>query len=130
MKSVDALLNRKYCPEHYHCVHFLIEAAQYLLNLDYTDNFIGLTSSLNETLKTSRHTVVRNRQIKAPRDGTIVLMTNDKGNSHVGLYYCERVLHLTELGVHFLPVISLYKFFKRIRYYEPSTHLSEPAGFE
>ena len=31
MKSIDCLLDRQYDPQHYHCVHFLLEAAQYLL---------------------------------------------------------------------------------------------------
>lgn len=33
MKSVDALLDRQYDPKKYHCVHFLIEAAQYLFGV-------------------------------------------------------------------------------------------------
>lgn len=127
MKSIDALLDRKYDPEKYHCVHFLIEAAQYLFNQDYSDSFIGLTSSLHETLRTSRHTAIRNRQIKEPVDGTIVLMTNINQSSHVGLFYCGNVLHLTEMGVHFLPLITVRRFYKRIRYYEPITYFQEPG---
>lgn len=127
MKSIDALLDRKYDPEKYHCVHFLIEAAQYLFEQDYSDSFIGLTTSLHETLRTSRHTATRNRQIGEPVDGTIVLMTNANQSSHVGLFYCGRVLHLTEMGVHFLPLITIQRFYKRIRYYEPITHSEEPG---
>lgn len=127
MKSIDALLDRKYDPEKYHCVHFLIEAAQYLFEQDYSGSFIGLTTSLHETLRTSRHTATRNRQIKEPVDGTIVLMTNINQSSHVGLFYCGRVLHLTEMGVHFLPLITIQRFYKRIRYYEPITHSEEPG---
>lgn len=127
MKSIDALLDRKYDQEKYHCVHFLIEAAQYLFNQDYSDSFIGLTSSLHETLRTSRHTATRNRQIKEPVDGTIVLMTNINQSSHVGLFYCGKVLHLTEMGTHFLPLITIQRFYKRIRYYEPITYFQEPG---
>ena len=127
MKSIDALLDRKYDPENYHCVHFLIEAAQYLFNQDYSDSFIGLTASLHETLRTSRHTATRNRQIKEPVDGTIVLMTNINQSSHVGLFYCDKVLHLTEMGTHFLPLITIQRFYKRIRYYEPITYFQEPG---
>ena len=122
MKSIDPLLNRHYRPENYHCVHFLIEAAKYLFDEDYSDSFLGLTSSLHESLKTSRHTVIQNRRIDAPIDGAIVLMTNVKQSSHVGLFYCDKVLHLTEMGVHFLPILTLKRFYKRIRYYEPITH--------
>lgn len=127
MKSIDPLLDRHYDPERYHCVHFLIEAAQYLFGQDYSQSFVGLTSSLHETLHTSRHTAIHNRKLTEPIDGTIVLMTNINQSSHVGLFYCDRVLHLTELGVHFLPLRSLEKVYKRIRYYEPITHSEKSA---
>ncbi|OTL19090.1 hypothetical protein B4R72_01960 [Acinetobacter pittii] len=123
MKSIDSLLNRQYDPQHYHCVHFLLEAAEYLFKQDYSSSFIGLTDSLHETLKTSRNTVIQNRRIDHPIDGSIVLMTNQNQSSHVGLFYCGRVLHLTELGVHYLNIQVLKKFYKRIRYYEPITHI-------
>lgn len=122
MKSIDSLLDRKYDPEKYHCVHFLIEAADYLLDLNYSENFTGLTSPLHETLKTSRHTVIKNRLLsddERPKDGHIVLMTNINQSSHVGLFYCDCVLHLSELGVHFFPISTMHKFYKRIRFYEP-----------
>lgn len=122
MKSIDLLLGKKYDPEKYHCVHFAIDAAKYLLDVDYSNNFIGLTTSLHETLRTSRHTAIMNRSRKEdekPKQGDIVLMTNVNQSSHVGLFYCDRVLHLTELGVHFLPINSIGQIYKRIRFYEP-----------
>ena len=127
MKSIDHLLNRHYDPENYHCVHFVIEAAKDIFRLDYSESFIGLTSSLHETLKTSRNTVVKNRKLEKPIDGTIVLMTNANQSSHVGLFYCNRVLHLTESGAHFLPLITINRFYKRIRYYEPITNFKESS---
>lgn len=123
MKSIDPLLLRQYDPKNYHCVHFVIEAAHFLFSKDYSESFIGLTSSLHETLKTSRNTAIQNRRIDHPIDGSIVLMTNHNQSSHVGLFYCGRVLHLTELGVHYLNIQVLKKFYKRIRYYEPITHI-------
>lgn len=123
MKSIDPLLSRKYDPEKYHCVHYVIESAQYLFELDYSESFIGLTSNLHETLKTSRHTVTTNKRISEPINGTIVLMTNVNQSSHVGLFYCDRVLHLTELGAHFLPLRTIEQIYKRIRFYEPTTHI-------
>lgn len=127
MKSIDPLLNRVYDVEKYHCVHYLLEAAQYLFDQDYSNSFIGLTTSLHESLRTSRHTAVENKRIQEPVDGTIVLMTNINNSSHVGLFYCDRVLHLTEMGVHFLPITKLKRFYKRIRYYEPHTHSEKSA---
>ena len=125
MKSIDPLLTKVYNEKSYHCVHFAIEAAQYLFDADYSDVFIGLTGSLSDALRTSRNTAITTIQVKQPKDGTIVLMTNINGSSHVGLYYNERVLHLTEMGVHYLPLITLNRFYKRIRYYEQSKDISK-----
>ena len=120
MKSIDALLDRKYDPEKYHCVHFLIEAADYIFGLDYSDSFVGLTTSLHETLRTSRLNARQGRRINTPVDGTVILMTNANQSSHVGLFYCGRVLHLSENGVYFQELRSLERNYSRFRFYEAS----------
>jgi len=116
------LYNKVYDPKKYHCVHFTIDAAQTLYGLNYEPCFIGLTGSLSETIQTSRDTVHRNKLIKKPKDGCIVLMTKHDNSSHVGLYYQNRVFHLTESGVHLVTVTQISRIFKRIRYYEPNLH--------
>ena len=120
MKSVDALLDRQYDPKKYHCVHFLIEAAQYLFEKDYSSSFLGLTGDLAKSIQTSRDTTIKNKRIERPKDGCIVLMTNLLNSSHVGLFYCGRVLHLSEIGVHFQELRSLERNYSRFRFYEAS----------
>lgn len=120
MKSVDALLDRQYDPKKYHCVHFLIEAAQYLFDKDYSASFLGLTGDLAKSIKTSRDTTIKNKRLERPKDGCIVLMTNLLNSSHVGLFYCGRVLHLSEIGVHFQELRSLERNYSRFRFYEAS----------
>ena len=120
MKSVDALLDRQYDPKKYHCVHFLIEAAQYLFEKDYSESFLGLTGDLSQSIQTSRDTTIKNKRIERPKDGCIVLMTNLLNSSHVGLFYCGRVLHLSEIGVHFQELRSLERNYSRFRFYEAS----------
>ena len=120
MKSIDALLDRQYDPKKYHCVHFLIEAAQYLFEKDYSESFLGLTGDLKQSIQTSRDTTVKNKRIERPKDGCIVLMTNLLNSSHVGLFYCGRVLHLSEIGVHFQELRSLERNYSRFRFYEAS----------
>ena len=120
MKSVDALLGRQYDPKKYHCVHFLIEAAQYLFDKDYSSSFLGLTGDLKQSIQTSRDTTIKNKRIERPKDGCIVLMTNLLNSSHVGLFYCGRVLHLSEIGVHFQELRSLERNYSRFRFYEAS----------
>lgn len=120
MKSVDALLDRQYDSKKYHCVHFLIEAAQYLFEKDYSESFLGLTGDLKQSIQTSRDTTIKNKRIERPKDGCIVLMTNLLNSSHVGLFYCGRVLHLSEIGVHFQELRSLERNYSRFRFYEAS----------
>ncbi|MDM1735600.1 hypothetical protein HX112_03300 [Acinetobacter towneri] len=120
MKSIDALLDRQYDPKKYHCVHFLIEAAQYLFEKDYSESFLGLTGDLKQSIQTSRDTTIKNKKIERPKDGCIVLMTNLLNSSHVGLFYCGRVLHLSEIGVHFQELRSLDRAYSRFRFYEAS----------
>lgn len=120
MKSIDALLDRQYDPKKYHCVHFLIEAAQYLFDKDYSASFLGLTGDLAKSIQTSRDTTIKNKRIERPKDGDIILMTNLLNSSHVGLFYCGRVLHLSEIGVHFQELRSLERNYSRFRFYEAS----------
>lgn len=120
MKSVDALLGRRYDSKNYHCVHFLIEAAQYLLNQDYSASFLGLTGDLSQSIQTSRNTTIKNKRLEKPKHGCIVLMTNLLNSSHVGLFYCNRVLHLSESGVYFQELRSLERNYSRFRFYEAS----------
>ena len=120
MKSIDALLDRQYDSKKYHCVHFLIEAAQYLFDKDYSESFLGLTGDLSQSIQTSRDTTIKNKKLERPIEGCIVLMTNLLNSSHVGLFYCGRVLHLSEIGVHFQELRSLERNYSRFRFYEAS----------
>ena len=117
---IEKLFFREYSPQKYHCVHFVIECAQVIYKLDYTPCFIGLTSSLNETIKTSRTTVHRNKSIESPIEGCIVLMTKYDNSSHVGLYYENRVFHLDEDGAQRITLNQAELQFKRLRFYEPN----------
>lgn len=109
-----------YDPENFHCVHFVILAAKVIFEKDYTPCFLGLTGPLQETIKTSRNTVHRNKQIKKPKDGCIVLMTYSDQSSHVGLFFDGRIFHLIERGPERITVEQAEIIFNRIRYYEPN----------
>lgn len=118
MKSIDPLLNRVYDDDHYHCVHFVIEAGQYLFDYDFTNCFLGMTGSLSTGVQTSRHTVSNSKRTQNPKDGTVVLMTNLMGKLHVGLYYGDSVLHLSEQGPRYQTLRSLNRLYNRIRFYD------------
>lgn len=117
MKSIDSLLDRQHDPVNYHCVHFVIEAGQYLYDYDFTDNFLGLAEPLSINGKPSRHTVKNSLPVTTLSNGTVVLMTKFDNGLHVGLYHEGLVLHLADNGVRYQSIRTLDILYKRIRYY-------------
>ena len=118
---IDHLFKLEYSRT-FHCVHFVIRAAKDIFNLDYEQSFLGLTGSLDNALKTSRSTVVKNKRIDKPIEGCIVLMTYQNESSHCGLFYGNRIFHLAESGVQRITLKQANLLFKRIRFYEPNLH--------
>lgn len=117
---INQLFRCDYDPQKYHCVHFVIEAARVLYNKDYSSSFIGLIGPLDDTVKTSRSTVIQNKRLEKPIEGCIVLMTYFNESSHVGLFYRHRIFHLTEMGVQRITLEQAKPMFKRMRFYEPN----------
>ena len=120
--NIRELFYCEYDPQKFHCVHFVIQAAQVIYQKDYTSAFLGLTGSLDETLKTNRQTVIRNRRIDKPTDGCIVLMTYFNESSHCGLFFQHRIFHLSEIGVQRITLEQAQLKFKRVRFYDPICH--------
>lgn len=119
---IDDLFDRRYSPQKYHCVHFVIESAREIYDLDYSTCFVGLTKSLDEALHVSKKREHQNRQIEEPVEGCIVLMTKYDNGSHVGLYYKGRVFHLPQSGAQRITIEQVKTQYKRIRFYEPNLH--------
>ena len=118
MKSIDPLLNRKFDRDHYHCVHFLIDAGKHLFDYDFSHCFLGLTGSLNAELSLCKAGMEQGTLVTKPSDGTIVLMMTLDNRHHVGLYYCGRVLHLSELGTRYETLRSIKRQYKKVRFYD------------
>ncbi|MBO1529659.1 hypothetical protein J3492_00325 [Psychrobacter sp. F1192] len=118
MKSIDPLLGRKFDRDHYHCVHFLIDAGKHLFNYDFSQCFLGLTGSLNTTLSPTKDSMTKGELVEHPTDATIILMTKLDNTHHVGLYYCGRVLHLSEVGTRFEALRSIKRQYKKVKFYD------------
>lgn len=118
MKSIDPLLDRKFDRDNYHCVHLLIDAGKHLFNYDFSHCFLGLTGSLNTTLSPTKGGMSQGESASKPVDGTIVLMMTLDNRHHVGLYYCGRVLHLSEMGTRFETLRSIKRQYKKVRFYD------------
>lgn len=112
------LFNKSYDKDKYHCVHFAIDAAKELYNKDYTDAFIGLTAPLDIASKKYADARSKGKRISEPSNGCIVLMKSITGDNHVGIYHDRKILHLTDLGVHFVSIHLLKFSYSRFKYYE------------
>lgn len=119
---INHLFKLKYDPINFHCVHFVIEAAKSIYDLDYSRSFVGLTGSLDQALKTSRSTLINNKRLGKPKEGCIVLMTYFNESSHCGLFFRNRIFHLNERGVQRITLEQAKPIFKRMRFYEPNLY--------
>ena len=100
----------KYDADKYCCEHFLIDAYRYYTGKDISNKL--LTSGFFNAQK------LRNfRQVETPKQLTIVLF-RDKAKAHVGLWYDNKVLHLSEQGVLLQPLDVAKMGFKRVNFYE------------
>lgn len=118
MRSIDPLLDRKFDRNNYHCVHFLIDAGKHLFDYDFSHCFLGLTGSLDTVLSPSKAGMSQGYLVDKPSDGTIMLALSLDNKHHVGLYYCGRILHLSELGTRFEAMRSIRRQYKKVRFYD------------
>lgn len=118
MKSIDPLLNHKFDRDSYHCVHFLIDAGKHLFNYDFSHCFLGLTGSLDATLRPTKTSMKEVVLVDKPRDGTIMLALTLDNKHHVGLYYCNRFIHLPESGPRFETLRSINRRYKKVKLYD------------
>lgn len=118
MKSIDPLLGRKFDRANYHCVHFLIDAGKHLFDYDFSHCFLGLTGSLDAVLSPSKAGLSQGVLVDKPSDGTIMLALSLDNKHHVGLYYCDRFIHLPEGGPRFETLRSIKRRYKKVRFYD------------
>ena len=104
--SIDNLLDRIWSKD-YTCNEFACEA---WLQITGEDLQRRLNDHLSEKGKFKR--------LKEPISPCIVFMTNNtRSSTHVGLFYCNKILHLTPRGVQFVPLEMVACSFKEVRFY-------------
>ena len=100
----------RYDKNRYCCEHFLIDCYKEFKGVDLSDKL--LSSGFFNAQK------LRNfRQVDKPKQLTIVLF-RDANKAHVGLWYDNKVLHLSEQGVLLQPLDVAKIGFKRVNFYE------------
>ena len=114
MASIDCLLDREYDETNYNCRHFAGDAWEFLTGDDRLrrvnerDMKAGATAALFRGLK----------RVNGPTDApSIVLMDNLNGDSHLGVCYQRRLLHLTESAPQFVPMDAVTPMYRNLRFY-------------
>lgn len=105
--SIDHLLDRTWS-KNYTCNEFLCEAW-----LQITGE--NLTQRLDDFLSGTGHF----QQLDVPDPPCLVLLSNNnRSSTHVGLFYCDKVLHLSMQGVQLVPLEILQMHFRQVKFYK------------
>lgn len=104
--SIDNLLDRVWTKD-YTCNEFLCESWKQVTGKD-------MTKRLDRFLKGKG----RFKRLNEPISPCIVFFTNGpRSSTHVGLFYCDKVLHLSAAGAQYIPLELLSMYFKETRFY-------------
>jgi hypothetical protein len=104
--SIDCLLDRTWSKE-YTCNEFACEAWNHVTGKD-----------LKKRLEKFLNGKGAFKRLDRPISPCIVFFKNgEKSPTHVGLFYCDKLLHLTPRGVQFVPLEIFAMQFKEVRFY-------------
>lgn len=104
--SINHLLDRIWSKE-YTCNEFACEAWQDIKGEN-------LTERLNHFLNGEGDF----KRINEPISPCIVFFSNGpRSSTHVGLFYCDKLLHLSGRGVQFVPLEIVAMNFREVRFY-------------
>ena len=112
---MDQFFNRRYSTGSYNCAHFTIEVWKHLTGQDLNEalhGFLCAPSKRQVDLSNAR----RIRLLKKPEPLCLVLMQRP-GFAHVGIWRKNRVLHLVETGVQFMPIEVASLGYSKIRFF-------------
>ncbi len=105
--SIDNLLDRIWSKD-YTCNEFACEAWKQITGKD-----------LGKRIENSLKGKGRFKKLSEPISPCLVFFKNsDRSSTHVGLFYCDKLLHLTPRGVQFIPLEMVVMHFKEVRFYK------------
>lgn len=104
---IDCLLDRIW-QKNYTCNEFACDAWKLIKGEDLSSK---LESHLNGQSEFN--------SIEEQNSPCLVFMSNtDTSSSHIGIFYNEKVLHLTSKGVQYVPLEIIALYFKKVRFYQ------------
>lgn len=116
-KSIDPLFFHEYDIDTYNCVHFLCDAWRHITGEDLAGRMSGWLCAVSEK-RFLREQVQQFERLSHPVSPCIVLLQSHHQSPHVGLYYRNKVLHLSHDGVQYMPLNVVASGFKRVRFYQ------------
>ena len=104
--SIDNLLDRTWTRE-YTCNEFACEAWKQITGKD-----------LSKRIEKFLNGKGRFKRLDKPISPCLVFFkNNEKSSTHVGLFYVDKLLHLTPRGVQFVPLELVAMHFREVRFY-------------
>jgi hypothetical protein len=114
--TLDRFLNKKYDKDFYNCMHFVNDVWQAITGKNI--NNISLEFLLNSQKRYVPPLFKKSfKKIKQPITPCICLMARQNFNKHVGVFINNKILHITEKGVEFLPLDIATRGFRMVRFY-------------
>ena len=113
----DALFTREYDRNKYNCAHLVADAWEIATGKPLPASYGLFTLPIGER---RADTALRADflRLDAPSPPCVVLMTRPRFQPHVGLFWADKVLHITEQGVAFQPLDVVSVGFTKIRFYQ------------
>lgn len=115
--TIDPFFARQYNEGDYNCAHFVAEVWEHLSGADIRETLNGLLLPPKSRFVRGamRREFVR---LEKPKNPCIVLMHRKGDAAHVGLFMCNKVLHIRREGVAFQPLDIAMMGFKTYRFYD------------
>lgn len=113
--TLNDLLAASYAPG-YVCRHFAADVWRVVTGEDARTRFPRLLDADGAEGPPQRD--LRNlRPLAQPSDPCIVIMRNAHGPAHAGVYFGNRIMHLTREGARYEPVARALRTFSQVSYY-------------
>lgn len=115
--SFDKFFSKQYHKRNYNCAHFVVEVWNDITGKDITKTFGEFL--LPEEARGLPDDIYDNFvKIKEPVSPCIVVMRQPKSVPHVGIFYKNKILQITERGVSYLEPELATRHYRKVRYYK------------
>lgn len=115
--SIDKFFDKRYNPDSYNCVDFCAEVWKHLTGEDRTALIASLQGPI-EGRTLDRSILAGIVRLAKPVSPCIAIMQRPKAAPHVGIYFKDRILHITERRVEFQPPEIAAMAFQTVGYYQ------------